>query len=124
MFIKLRLCMVLICCSVFALAASGCSDSDTTVKHHVNNEFKGYPNGGLLADASNLLEKGVVLLDARSANAYNAGHIPGALSMPWQGFVDASTNLKPVSELETLLGAAGIKRDTWMIIYDDTTASW
>jgi thiosulfate/3-mercaptopyruvate sulfurtransferase len=119
---KLRLCIVFMCFAAMALA--GCSDSDSSTKHIVNPTTKGYPNGGLLADASNLSESGVVILDARSEDAYNAGHIPGALSMPWQGFVDSSTNLKSVSELETLLGDAGIKRDAWMIIYDDTTASW
>ena len=74
--------------------------------------------------ADDLRESGVVILDARSADAYNDGHIPGAISMPWQQFSDAGLNLKPVGELEALLGAAGIKRNTWMIIYDDTTASW
>ncbi|MDO9262950.1 MAG: rhodanese-like domain-containing protein, partial [Desulfosalsimonadaceae bacterium] len=122
MFQKLRLCIVFMCFAALALA--GCSDSSSSSKPTVDPTIKGYPNGGLLAQAADLSESGVVILDARSAGAYNAGHIPGALSMPWQGFVDSSTNLKSVSELETLLGAAGIKRDTWMIIYDDTTASW
>ncbi len=108
--------------AVFAI--SGCNDSSSSVKHTVNPTTKGYPNGSLIAEASHLSEDGVVILDARSADAYNAGHIPGALSMPWQEFSDSGLNLKPVSELETLLGAGGIKRDTWMIIYDDTTASW
>ncbi|MFZ2633117.1 MAG: rhodanese-like domain-containing protein [Desulfosalsimonadaceae bacterium] len=122
MFQKLRLLIVFMCFVVLALA--GCSDSSSSSHPDVDPTIKGYPNGGLLSQAPDLSESGVVILDARSADAYNAGHIPGALSMPWQGFVDSSTNLKPVSELETLLGAAGIKRDTWMIIYDDTTASW
>lgn len=106
------------------LALAGCSNSSSEKKATVDPSYKGYPNGGLIAVAADLDESGVVVLDARSADAYNAGHIPGALSMPWQQFVDSKTNLKPVSELETLLGAAGIKRDTRMIIYDDTTASW
>ncbi len=120
--LKSRSWIVFICLSLLALA--GCNESSTTVKHTVDPTAKGYPNGGLLANASNLSESGVVILDARSADAYSAGHIPGALSMPWQGFVDSETNLKPVDELETQLGEAGISRDTWMIIYDDTTASW
>jgi len=103
---------------------TACNESDSSSKPNVNPTTKGYPNGGLLADASDLTESGVFILDARSADAYNAGHIPKALSTPWQMFSDSQSMLKPVSELETLLGAAGIKRDTWMIIYDDTTASW
>ncbi|PIP39981.1 MAG: hypothetical protein COX19_06665, partial [Desulfobacterales bacterium CG23_combo_of_CG06-09_8_20_14_all_51_8] len=107
-----------------AAGLSACNDSSSKTKHTVNPTTKGYPNGGLLAETSDLSEDSVVILDARSADAYNAGHIPGALSMPWQGFSDSGLNLKPVSELEDLLGEAGIERDTWMIIYDDTTASW
>ncbi len=122
MFQKLRLCIVFMCFAVLALA--GCSSSDSSSKPTVNPTTKGYPNGGLLADTADLSESGVVILDARSADAYNAGHIPGALSMPWQQFSDSGSNLKPVSELEAQLCAAGIKRDTWLIIYDDTTASW
>jgi thiosulfate/3-mercaptopyruvate sulfurtransferase len=104
----------------------GCSDSSTTSKMDptVNSSTKGYPNGGLLAGQEHLFDAGVVIVDARNAEAYNAGHIPGAISMPWQQFSDSELNLKPVGELEAMLGAAGIKRDAWMIIYDDTTASW
>ena len=122
MFQKCRFVILLLC--VFMLAVAGCNDSSSKKKPTVDASYKGYPNGGLIAVADDLSESGVVILDARSADAYNDGHIPGALSMPWQQFSDAGLNLKPVSELETLLGAAGIKRNTWMIIYDDTTASW
>ena len=122
MFQKSRFTILLLC--VFMLAVAGCNDSSSKKKPTVDASYKGYPNGGLIAVADDLSESGVVILDARSADAYNDGHIPGALSMPWQQFSDAGLNLKPVSELEALLGAAGIKRNTWMIIYDDTTASW
>ena len=122
MFQKCRFVILLLC--VFMLAVAGCNDSSSKKKPTVDASYKGYPNGGLIAVADDLSESGVVILDARSADAYNDGHIPGAISMPWQQFSDAGLNLKPVGELEALLGAAGIKRNTWMIIYDDTTASW
>jgi thiosulfate/3-mercaptopyruvate sulfurtransferase len=124
MFQKMKLWMLILMIIGLAVAISGCNDSSSSVKHTVNPDTKGYPNGDLLAEADQLSADGIVILDARSADAYNAGHIPGALSMPWQQFSDSATNLKPVSELETLLGTAGIKRNTWLIIYDDTTASW
>lgn len=94
----------------------GCSDSSTAIK--------GYPNGHLLAEARDLEGSGVVIIDARSAAVYDEGHIPGAISLPWPQFSDAGLNLLPVVELESLLGAAGLRSDTRMIIYDDTTASW
>ena len=124
---RLRKCLLMcgICMTFLLVGIWGCSDS-TKIKMDptVDPSTKGYPNGGLLADQGHLFDAGVVIVDARSAAAYNAGHIPGAISMPWQQFSDSGLNLKPVDELETMLGAAGIKRDTWMIIYDDTTASW
>lgn len=102
--------------TVATVGVSGCSDS--------SSETKGYPNGGLLAESNDLADSSAVILDARSADAYNAGHIPGALNVRWQLFVDASVNLLPIVDLETLLGGAGLTRNSRIIIYDDTTASW
>ncbi|RJP95316.1 MAG: sulfurtransferase [Desulfobacteraceae bacterium] len=116
MFQKSRLLIGLMCFAL--LAAAGCNDSSSSPK------TKSYPNSELLAEELDLAGSGVVILDARSADAYNAGHIPGALSMPWQQFSDSNLNLKSVSELETQLGDLGLTRDTRMIIYDNTTASW
>ena len=82
-----------------------------------------YPNGHLLAEARDLLSSKAVILDARSAEAYNAGHIPNAVNLRWQDFVDAANMLLPVRELEELLGEAGLTRASRIIIYDDTTAS-
>jgi 3-mercaptopyruvate sulfurtransferase SseA len=126
MFDKKRLFICGLCMAFLLIGIWGCNDSSTKTKVNptVDPSIKGYPNGGLLAKQEHLFDAGVVIVDARSAEAYNAGHIPGAISMPWQQFSDSGLNLKPVPELETMLGAAGIKRDTWMIIYDDTTASW
>ncbi len=118
MFDKKRLFICGICMAFMFLGIWGCSDSSSKPKINpsVDTEAKGYPNGGLLANQEHLFDAGVVIVDARSAAAYNAGYIPGAISMPWQQFSDSGLNLKPVDELETMLGAAGIKRDTWMII--------
>lgn len=82
-----------------------------------------YPNSNLLADADDLMSADVIL-DARSEDAYNAGHIPGALNLQWQAFVDDDNMLLPVGDLEVLLGQAGLTRSSEIIIYDDTTASW
>lgn len=72
---------------------------------------------------ANLGKAGLVVIDARSAG-YEAGHIPGAISLKWSDYVDASKNLKPVADLEAQLGAAGLSSDMVFVIYDDTTASW
>jgi len=44
----------------------------------------------------------VTLVDARSASEYEAGHIPGALSIDWTRNVSSEGSLLPVSELEAL----------------------
>lgn len=103
---------------VLAALTMGCNSSSSSVVE------KDYPNADLLATSSDLNGSGVVILDARSANAYGQGHIPGALSMPWQQFQDADSNLLPVDQLEQLLGQQGLTRQTPLVIYDDTTTSF
>lgn len=111
--------------SMFAWIA-GCNDSDVTIKDDpvVPVVVKGYPNGQLLATADDLDQSNTVILDARSAAAYSAGHIPGSINMTWKEFVDENTNLLPIKELEQLLGEKGISKESRIIIYDDTTSSW
>ena len=125
---KKWLLVVAVCVTHLFVGFWGCSDSHTTHKSDsnptVNPTTKGYPNGSLLAGQEHLSDDGVVIIDARSVDAYNSGHIPGEINLPWKGFCDSSINLKSVSELETEIGSAGIKEDSWMIIYDDTTASF
>ena len=85
------------------------------------------PFTGLLVSgdelATQLDTSGVVIIDARSAG-YESGHIPGAISLKWGDYVNDAKNLKPLSDLEVQLGAAGLSKDMVFVIYDDTTASW
>jgi len=110
------------------LLIAGCNDSDVTEKDSSEPlapvVVKGYPNGQLLATSADLVENGVVILDARSESAYSEGHIPGALNMRWKEFVDEKNNLLSVNQLQELLGERGLTRSSEIIIYDDTTASW
>ncbi|MBF0242094.1 MAG: sulfurtransferase [Desulfamplus sp.] len=107
---------------------AGCNDSDVTEKTSPETltpvVVKGYPNGQLIATADELKKSDVVILDARGEAAYNAGHIPGAINMRWQEFVDSSSNLLPVNQIEQILGQKGLTREAKIIIYDDTTSSW
>lgn len=99
----------------------GCSSSSVTEK---TDPEKSYPNGSLLASSDEVNQAGVVILDARSEKAYAEGHIPGAISIPWQQFQDSSSNLLPPDNLAQTLGKMGLTRGISMIIYDDTTASF
>lgn len=86
-----------------------------------------YPNSRLLWSADSLEQKlssdGLIIIDAR-AEGYDTAHIPGAIALHWKACATPALMLKSVSELELQLGAAGITRDSTIVIYDDTTASW
>ena len=82
-----------------------------------------FPNAELLVSVQDLDTPSTIVLDARhSVDAYNAGHIPGAIYTPPDLF-STKHILRPVAELEQVLGGLGITRTSKIIIYDDTTAS-
>lgn len=67
---------------------------------------------------------GTVLLDARPAAVYEgkgawpkAGHIPGAVSLPWASLMskDNPRQLKPDQEIQELIGKAGATKDKSII---------
>jgi len=111
--------------AVAALALAGCSDSDTDSK-----DVGPYANSDLLVSgaslAANLTKPGQVIVDVRPAADYAAAHVPGAINIPIVFGVSIldkggdgtdNTDLKPVPELVTALGAAGIKETDHVIIY-------
>ncbi len=103
----------------FLLFVQGCNT--------INFPKGDYPNGELLVSADvleTILEApGVVIIDAR-ASGYDVSHIPGAISMKWNDYVDADSTLNSLSTLEAQLGALGLNRNMTIIIYDDTLTSW
>ena len=63
---------------------------------------------------ANLGKAGLVVIDARSAG-YEAGHIPGAVSIKWSDYVDEVSNLKPLADLEAQLNTVLPQRyRSWM----------
>lgn len=87
------------------------------------NAATAYPNAGLLVDKTALVSPAVII-DARSATQYAAGHIPGAINVLHSAYWAGGTGLKATATLEAQLGAAGISPTSKVVIYDDTTASW
>ena len=62
-------------------------------------------------------------------NAYEQGHIPGAVGLNWQKDLQDQLVRAPVSKehLETLLSHAGITNDTTIVLYGDNNnwfAAW
>ena len=75
--------------------------------------------GGSLSPA----DIGVVIVDVREREAYDAGHIAGALHLDPNAVVapysPVSGALRPVAEIEALLGGLGIEADSIVVFYDD-----
>jgi thiosulfate/3-mercaptopyruvate sulfurtransferase len=97
------------------------SPSSFSAEHHLLDAFLVEPEA-LLATFADL---DGLIIDARSAEAYAAGHIPGAISVStYDNFVP---NTKPegmrafANQAAALYGAAGITLDTPVLVYDDDT---
>lgn len=85
-----------------------------------------YTNAHLVVEtawlAQHLNDAGQRIVDARTAEAYAAGHIPGAVSIP---VTDTFNPVGPaqmagtVEQITKLLGAKGIGNDTKVVVYAD-----
>lgn len=69
----------------------------------------------------------LLLLDARSADDYAAGHIPGAINTPWELFSqmdlqpgdDDYAVLLPPDELSEVLSSIGVDENKRIVVYGD-----
>ena len=88
---------------------------------------KGFPNAKLLVSAdsvqSTIGKKNFVVIDARTAG-YDVSHIPGAINMKFGDYFTSGTGLLPISDLNSKLSAAGLKKSMTFVIYDNTSASF
>jgi thiosulfate/3-mercaptopyruvate sulfurtransferase len=66
-----------------------------------------------------------LIIDARSSDAYAAGHIPGAISVSTYDYFVPNTKPEGMrafaSQAAALYGAAGMTLDTPLVVYDDDT---
>ncbi|HVK11917.1 MAG TPA: sulfurtransferase [Gemmataceae bacterium] len=77
-----------------------------------------YPNPDILVEADALKSvdpKTTVILDARDAKAYAAGHVPGAVPLPLADFAKAVPDT-PEAWADKL-GKLGVKADTPVVVY-------
>ncbi|MEE9594534.1 MAG: rhodanese-like domain-containing protein [Candidatus Hydrothermarchaeales archaeon] len=65
----------------------------------------------------NLENPYVTILDARSAEKYEAGHIPGAVNVDWEETVNEDGTFRSASELKDIYTEAGIGYDKEIITY-------
>lgn len=74
----------------------------------------------------------VIVLDARSKEAYDKGHLPNAVRATWQEWSDVKVkqdsgnwaHIKPFAELSKIFGDLGIDGSKPVVIYTDTQAGW
>lgn len=97
------------------------SSSKTTPANHLLDTFLVEPET-LLATFKEL---DGLIIDARSPEAYAAGHIPGAISVSTYDYFVPNTKPEGMrafaNQAALLYGAAGITLDTPLIVYDDDT---
>jgi thiosulfate/3-mercaptopyruvate sulfurtransferase len=97
------------------------SSSKTTPANHLLDTFLVEPET-LLATLKGL---DGLIIDARSPEAYAAGHIPGAISVSTYDYFVPNTKPEGMrafaNQAALLYGAAGITLDTPLIVYDDDT---
>jgi 3-mercaptopyruvate sulfurtransferase SseA len=128
---RVLVCLLTVLAIVATMFMGGCGSSvsektdETVTLAPASTEFA---NAELLVTPESVREsigkEGLVIIDARSATAYGAGHLPGAVNIQHSAFWTKGTGLKDVATLADQLGAAGISREMKIVIYDNTTASW
>lgn len=110
---------------VIVLATFGCSTSVSTVGEEGEREISRRPLTSAVyvdvAEAERLRAAGATLLDTRDAEAFAAGHVPGALHAEWSVFQDASregefTEDDPVL-VERAARSLGIRHDRAIVVY-------
>ncbi|OGU17497.1 MAG: hypothetical protein A2076_00610 [Geobacteraceae bacterium GWC2_53_11] len=114
---------------------AGCGSSATEKTQ--TTTAKPYGDPTMITDAASvkasLGKAETVIIDARSAAAYNAGHIPGAINCIWQTFATVATGapgdanwgvLKTPAEIGTALGNLGITASSEVIVYADAPSGW
>ena len=99
-----KIAFMLVLILALSLVVSGCSsnsdntptdetDEQETVEESTEETVE-FVDTSYIVDADwlneNLGNENILILDARGQDAYNKGHIPGAIAVTWQNFADMS----------------------------------
>lgn len=82
-----------------------------------------YPRAGLLVEPAELAKNpsAFLVLDCRGQEAYQAGHVPGAVNLNPIEWAKQFQDGKDVAGWCKRLGALGIKPDAKVVVYDDAS---
>ena len=81
------------------------------------------PDETLLADRDDVeraVEGETAVVDTRTLTEYEQSHVPGAVQLSWEAFVDDDGRLRPQEEIESMLDERGISRGTPVVLYCNT----
>jgi thiosulfate/3-mercaptopyruvate sulfurtransferase len=132
--LKLKRFIVLFTVLALTVFMAGCADSENAnVPDGSKNAAADPVKDQLFVDAAWLkanLDQ-VILLDVRTADDYQKGHISGAINAPWQSLADMTGKagepgwgtILPADELAAKLGSMGINGEKMIITYG-TPPGW
>lgn len=137
-YFKKRAISALVLVLALSVTLAGCTkdtsnqSSNTNVDDSIEFEDMSY-----IVDANWLKENAgredLLILDARGSEAYDKGHIPGAIAIMWQQFANmegapgSDPNWGTVLEPEALsekLSEVGITKDKEIVVYTNTKNGW
>ena len=105
--------LILIFALVLVLSATGCSD------------FAFEESGDYIITAEDALAaSGAILIDARDTEAYQEGHVEGAVCLPMSALTTDepySNMLADETQIAEAMGAAGITENDTVFVYDDAS---
>lgn len=92
----------------------------TTEKTKINSsDYSAKINEKIIVNSDYVLNKlnnsGIILLDVRSKEEFDAGHIPGAVNIDWNNLLNLDGTLKDTMELKSLL--KDIDKNKEIIVY-------
>ena len=109
-----------------AAPPQGPAPASSTSARQTGQAATDYPNARLLVDTgwlkAHLGDANLRILDLRTADKYQAGHLPGAVNLNANDLdetVDGVQNVLPSDKLGPVVGRYGIGDDTKVVLYDD-----
>lgn len=112
--------LLLLLAPLFA-GCGGNSGGETMAAPPMTGDTTLFPNAQLMSTPADIATSQPLVLDARTTNEFNVGHIPGAISAPTNMFEDSEGRLLDDAALAVQLGKLGLTPTSAIVIYDNAT---